>query len=117
MKSNLKTGVLWTLVVLNAVLLTVALMRHARGDEARAQAGGRPGDYMTVPATMSSAPNGLVFVLDTTNRSLSGVSYNNATKQLQSLPKIDLDRIFSQANQGFGGPGAGAPKVGGGYRR
>jgi len=93
----MKTAILWSLAIFNAMLLTVLVCRYSRPNAAVAQQA-RPSDYLAVPGHIVSSSGDVVFLLDTSNRQLSAWMYDTTTHTLQSMPKIDLDPIFAQAS-------------------
>ena len=50
----MKTVALWTLIVMNAVLLAVFASRMTKSNTAQAQAAGRPGDYLMIPGQITA---------------------------------------------------------------
>ena len=111
----MKTTVLWTLVVVNALLLGSFLGRFTQSGSAIAQpnrgqpAAPRPGDYMMIPGEVTGGSAGVVYIVDTTNGKLSAMSYDESNRKLVSMQATDLAPIFQAAARGAGaGAGGGA---------
>jgi hypothetical protein len=92
--------VLWSLAVLNALLLVVLIWKFTPENEARAQAAGR-GDYVMFPARVAGYPNGVIYMIDTRDGLLSGFSYDSRAKDLDAMEPINLRRLF-EAGAGVG---------------
>ena len=90
---SVKPAILWALVVANVVLATVLVMRMTEGS-AIAQAR-RPADYLMIPAEIGGGASGVVYVLDSTNGTLGGLTLRN--NALEKMPPIDLNQIFQVA--------------------
>ena len=95
----MKSTVLWTLVVINVVLLLSFVGRIMHQSTAMAQNAPRtrPGDYLMIPAEIQGSTNGIVVVLDQTEGLLSAVSYDDSNNRFDSMPKLDLARVFGPA--------------------
>lgn len=110
----MKTKVLWALIALNLTLFIALVGRVGGENEAIAQAR-RPSNYLMIPADISGGSNGVIYLLDTTTGVLGGMSYDDAAKQLSSMPPIDLNRVFEAgAGVGTGRRGGGATGAAGG---
>jgi len=93
----MKSKVLWTLVMLNVVLLVTFALQMMGNNPAMAQpAARRPGEYLMIPGLVSGQPSSFVYVLDTTN-GLLGVMTLNARKKLEGMKPVDLGRVFERA--------------------
>jgi hypothetical protein len=107
----MKSNALWALIALNAVLLASFVWRVLPDNSAVAQQAGaarRVGDYLVLPAQVNGSSSGIVIVLDQTNGQLSALSFDESTNRFDSMPKIDLKRVFSapvQAPRGGARPG------------
>src|SRR5688500_16807967 len=114
----MKTKVLWALVALN-VALFVALLGRVNGDNAAvAQANRRPSNYLMIPGQTAPGSAGVIFLLDTTTGTLGAMSYDDARRELSSMPPIDLDRVFEAgAGVGTGRGTGGATGAAGGRPR
>ena len=102
----MKSTVLWALAALNVLLAAIVVGRLLPEQQAHAQAGGRPSDYIMVPATVTGITTGVVFIVDTSKGELSGMTYNDVNDRLEPMPKIDLAQVF-KAGQGVGAAGGG----------
>jgi len=91
-----RSVVLWALAVLNAVLLVAITWKFGGENRAQAQARGR-GDYVLLPARLSSAPNGVIYIVDTRNGLLSAFVYDSNRHVLNTMPPIDLGRVLGAA--------------------
>lgn len=99
-----RTKLLWTLAALNACLLVALSWKMAGENVAHAQAGGPSrGDLLMVPAKVTGANNGVVYMVDSRNAMLTAFFYDSNQKALNTMPPIDLNRVFNQ------GAGAGNP--------
>jgi hypothetical protein len=86
---------LWTLVLLNAVLAGSLVFQLFPDNAALAQAvGRRPGDYILIPGTVTGGSSAVVYVLDTTSGALSALSYDQPRNEINMMPQIDLARVF-----------------------
>jgi hypothetical protein len=103
----MKSSVLWGLVGLNAVLLFAYIGQFTRPGAADAQVR-RPSDYLLIPGEVSGGSTEIVYVVDTTTGRLGGVSYDDASHMVTTMPPINLNTIFSagapaapNSNQGY----------------
>ena len=94
---------LWALAALNAVLLVALSWKMAGENTAHAQGAPARGDLLMVPAKVVGANNGVVYIVDSRNAMLTAFFYDNNTKAMNTMPPIDLNRVFAQ------GAGAGNP--------
>jgi hypothetical protein len=96
--SRRKSMVLAALVGLNAILVSVLVLRHAPENRAQA-AGNRVGDVLAVPGQLPGFSNGVVFLLDTANPPrLSTISVDTANRNsqaIQAMPALDLAKSFN----------------------
>ena len=105
----MKSTVMWGLIGLNAVLLFLFASGFNRASTAQAQAAfRRPADYVLIPGRVNGASTSLVYIIDATNGKLGSMGYDDSTHQLVTMPSMDLNRIFSlaqqqQQNRGGGG--------------
>jgi hypothetical protein len=113
----MKNLLLWALIVLNALLLISFLGRVTGDNQAVAQVRGGgntnqtgrgnavnaadagPGDYLIIPATITGVSGDMVFVVDTTHNWLSAMIYDDTRNELATMPRIDLERIWEQAER------------------
>jgi phage-related tail fiber protein len=113
----MKTKVLWALIALNLTLF-IALLGRAGSDNAAIAQARRPSNYLMIPADITGGSSGVVYLLDTTTGVLGGMSYDDAGKQLSSMPPLDLNRVFEAgAGIGTGRRGGGATGAAGGRPR
>jgi len=94
----MKSTVLWGLIGLNAVLMFMFAGGFSRPNTAHAQLR-RPGDYVLIPGRISGGDTSLVYIIDATNGKLGAMGYDDSSHQLMTMPSIDLNRIFSIAQQ------------------
>jgi hypothetical protein len=97
----MKSAALWTLIIINVVLLLSFINRVTGGNAAMAQNApkSRPGDYLMIPTEIQGSTNGVVMVVDQTEGTMSAFSYDDANNRFDSMPKLDLNRLFNpQAN-------------------
>ena len=117
----MKSTILWTLVVLNVLLAVMLVNRHTQDNTAFAQAPGaaaagarRPGDYLLIPGDVTGVSSGLVYIVDTNNGWLGAMSYDDSSKKLGVMPRIDITKAMSAPTPSHGGKAAPAA---GGYNR
>src|SRR5579862_2489001 len=99
----MKSTVLWTLVILNVVLLASFVGRYAQSSTAMAQNAAparRQGDYLQIPMAVQGLSAGIVVVVDQTNGQMTAMSYDDTTRSLVHMPRIDLNQVFSRGNAG-----------------
>jgi hypothetical protein len=95
-----KQGLLWTLAVMNVVLVAGLAMRLST-ETANAQAGRSVGEYLLIPGEATGANVGIVYVLDEVNGTLGAIAPDNSDK-LNAMEPVNLQRIFDAAAQGGG---------------
>src|SRR5438105_11580026 len=99
--------VLWTLVLLNVVLLTSLITRFAHDNAALAQAPGQPrrlGEVVMIPGEVTGGANAVIYVVDTGNHELGAMSFDG--QNFTYMAPINLDRIF-EAGAAVTGNGRG----------
>jgi hypothetical protein len=94
----MKSTVLWALVGLNAVLLFMFAGQFNHLSTAQAQFH-RPADYLLIPGEVTGGSTGLVYIIDSTNGRLGAMAYDDSSRTLQTMPEIDLNRVYSIAAQ------------------
>jgi hypothetical protein len=104
----MKSTLLWALVALNALLLAGVVGRFVKPSSAMAQAARRPSDYIMIPGEIAGISGAVVFIIDTGNGQLGGMTYDDANKRIDAMPPIDLARVFEAGAGGVGAGGAGA---------
>jgi hypothetical protein len=92
----MKSTVLWVLVGLNAVLLFLFAGQFNRLGTAQAQIR-RPADYLMIPGEVNGGSTALVYIIDSTNGRLGAMAYDESSRTLQTMPEIDLNRVYSAA--------------------
>jgi hypothetical protein len=94
----MKKRILWALAGLNVLLvMTLAGRLSAPGaieNAAHAQGVKRPSDYILIPGEVSGGTSAVVYMIDTSNSLLGAMTYDDAQKQLNTMPPIDLGRVF-----------------------
>jgi len=103
----MKRPLLWTLVVLNIALVISLAMRFTRDNSALAQVRGRPSDYIMIPGVITGGTSEVVFLIDSSNGLLGAMTYNDSTNRLDTMPPIDLNRVFANTAIGPPNPPAG----------
>jgi hypothetical protein len=109
----MKSTILWALVALNALLLCCFIGRITRENAALAQQPAKdaneprprmPGDFVMISGQVTGNLAGVVYIVDTTNGYLGGMTYDDTRGELSVMPRIDLARAFEGArgarNQG-----------------
>ena len=105
---RMKSTILWGLVALNVVLLITFVGQYTSPNTAHAQAGAgarRPADYLMIPGEVTGGTSSVVYMIDTSNGLLGAMTYDDSVKQLNTMPPIELKRVF---DQGGGQPPRGA---------
>src|SRR2546430_15916791 len=103
--------ILWALVGLNA-LLAVTLAMRLTEKSAVAQAR-RPADYILIPGEINGGASAVVYMIDTSNSLLGAMVYDDAAKVMNTMPPIDLTRVFQTGPEVPGaGPGRTVPGAG-----
>lgn len=93
----MKSVILWSLVLLNAVLLMAFLDRVTHPQFASAQVR-RSGDYLLISGDVQGQPTSLVYVLDQSNGLLGAMSYDDSSHKLGVMPSsIDIAAVFQEA--------------------
>lgn len=96
----MKSTVIWSLVLLNAVLVGSLVGRWVE-PRANAQAR-RPAEYLAIPAEVQGGLAGLVYVVDTSNGEMTAIAYDENKKRLDAMPRMNLQAIFTGAGRGAG---------------
>ncbi len=109
----MKKRVLWALAALNLLLVVTLAVRMSGENQAVAQVN-RPSDYILVPGEVGGGASAIVYVIDSSNGLLGAMTYDDAQKNLKTMPPLDLSRVFQTgpANAPRGpaaAPGARAP--------
>jgi hypothetical protein len=109
----MKKRILWTLAGVNLLLVMTLAARLTSDNTAMAQVK-RPSDYVMIPGEVSGGSSAVVYIIDTGSGQLGAMTYDDSQKQLNTMPPIDLARVFEAG--GTGGthgtqvaPGARAP--------
>ena len=100
----MKSAVLWGLGALNVALAAILIGNALPSNQANAQGGARPSDYIMVPGQLPGVTNGVVFILDTSKGELSAMSYDDVNNTLSPMPKISLEQVFKAGAGAAGGP-------------
>ncbi len=88
----MKTKVIWALGVLNVVLALGLVTRLTAPAQAQA---GRPSEYLMVPGEVIGGNNAVIWVIDSRNQQLSGMTLDQAGA-LVMMPPVDLKRVFAR---------------------
>ena len=100
--------ILWTLLVLNVLLAVTLAMRLGRDNTAIAQVR-RPADYVMVPGEVSGGASAVIYMVDTTNGWLGAMAFDDSKNLLNTMPPIDLSRVFDTGPAGGAAPGGARP--------
>lgn len=98
----MKSTLLWALVALNALLLAGVIGKFVKPNTAMAQ-GRRPSDYIMLPGEVAGVGSAVIYIIDTGNGQLGGMTYDDANKRIDVMPSIDLNRVFDAGAGGIGG--------------
>ena len=90
----MKKRILWALAGLNVVLLATLVARVSGENTAVAQAPRRPGDYLMIPGEVTGGASAVVYVIDMGNGALGAMTFDDSRKELNTMPPIDLARVF-----------------------
>ena len=101
-----RAKVLWSLAILNAVLLTALMWKLGGDNPAHAQGLGR-GDIIMIPADVSGANAGAVYMIHTREGLLTAFSYDTNNRQITAMNPINLRRLLDQGGGLGGNPGGG----------
>ena len=112
----MKNRILWCLVVLNVLLAVGLAVRLTGNNEAVAQVR-RPADYIMIPGEVGGGASAVVYMIDTTNGFLGAMAYDDAAKKLNTMPPIDLARVFETGPAAGTGAGGAARGAGAGAER
>jgi hypothetical protein len=104
----MKNRILWALVGLNVLLAVTLVMRWSSDNTAVAQAARRPADYILVPGEVNGGASAVIYMVDTSNGLLGAMAYDDAMHVLNTMPPLDLNRVFEATGAGATG-GAGNP--------
>lgn len=104
----MKNRILWALVGLNVLLAVTLAMRWSSDNTAVAQVR-RPADYIMIPGEVNGGSSAVVYMIDTSNGLLGAMAYDDAAKVLNTMPPLDLARVFEVGGAGAGTGGAGTP--------
>ena len=92
----MKTKVLWALVTLNVLLLVGLIVPLGRTNIARAQAGGRPSEYLMIPGEVIGGNSAVIYIVDEEKQQLSAVALDQRGSGIDSMAPIDLKRVFDE---------------------
>lgn len=87
----MKNKMIWALGALNVLLLLGLVTRLTAPAQAQAQ---RPSDYLMLPGEVVGGNNAVIWVIDSRNQQLSGISIDQNGKNLDMMPPLDLRRVF-----------------------
>ena len=104
----MKKLALWALAALNALLLVGLVDKLFLIDTPAVAQVRRPSEYLMMPGEVPGLPNGVVFMLDVSNGTLSMMTFDG--RRLDAAPPVDLNNVFARG----GGGGANAGGGGGG---
>jgi hypothetical protein len=85
--------ILWALAGLNVLLVMTLAARLSSDNTAMAQAK-RPSDYVMIPGEVSGGSSAVVYIIDTGSGQLGAMTYDDSGKQLNTMPPLDLSRVF-----------------------
>jgi len=89
----MRQRILWALAAANVLLAITLVARFTGENKARAQVR-RPSDYIMIPGEVSGGSGAVVYIIDTSNGLLGAMNYDDSAKQLNTMPPIDLTRVF-----------------------
>src|SRR5687768_12112569 len=113
----MRNRIVLALVALNVLLAVTLAARWGGENQAVAQAArsARPADYIMIHGEVSGGSSAVVYMIDTTNGLLGAMVFDDSAKALNTMPPIDLARVFESGPAGApAGAGRGpAPAPGG----
>ena len=111
----MKNRILWALAGLNVLLLLTLGGRFISDNRAMAQAARRPSDYIMIPGEVTGGAGAVVYIIDTSNGLLGAGAFDSSANAINTMPPIDLSRVFETGAP----PAPRAPAVapGGGAQR
>ena len=92
----MKQRILWALAAVNVLLVMTLAGRLSSDNTAVAQGVKRPADYIMIPGEVGGGASAVVYMIDTSNGLLGAMTYDDSTRQLSTMPPIDLARVFEQ---------------------
>ena len=104
--------VLWALAALNVLLVITLAARFSSENSAIAQAR-RPSDYIMIPGEVTGGSSAVVYIIDTSNGILGAGIYDDSRKEINTMPPIDLSRVFQTNPTAPPRPGGAAPGAAG----
>ena len=105
----MKRRILAILVAANVLLAVSLFMRFTHENAAVAQLR-RPPDYILIPGEVTGGSGEVVYMVDTTNGWLGAMTYDDSAHELNTMPPLDLSRVFETASSGNGrAPGEKPP--------
>ena len=90
----MKKRILWALAGLNVLLVMTLAGRLSSDNTAMAQGVKRPSDYIMIPGEVGGGASAVVYMIDTSNGLLGAMTYDDPQKTLNTMPPIDLARVF-----------------------
>jgi hypothetical protein len=100
---SLRPVLIVAMVAINALLL-LSLATRGSGSAspsfletataANAAQVARPGDYVMIAGEVNNIPADVVYIIDTANGGVIGVTYNNNQGRLEALAPLNLQRVI-----------------------
>ena len=88
----MKTKLIWALGVLNVVLALGLVTKLTAPAQAQAA---RPSEYLMVPGEVIGGNNAVIWVIDSRNQQLSGITLDQQNT-IVMMPPLDLRRVFGR---------------------
>src|SRR5438552_2169352 len=112
MRRMKRTMLRWAAIV----AFTLAARLTGEGTALGQAAGGagvrRPADYIMIPGEVNGGSSAVVYMIDTSNGLLGAMTYDDSNRALNTMPPIDLSRVFEVG----GGPAPRGTQVAPGAR-
>jgi hypothetical protein len=107
----MKTAILWGLAGVNVLLLGLFVSHYVGENTAEAQvaAGGRPGEYLLCPGSLTGVTSEVIYVIDTLNGQMGAFVYDQNARRLDTMAGVDLNRVFQAGVGPQGGVQPGVP--------
>jgi hypothetical protein len=90
----MKIRILWALAALNVLLVITLAGRFSSENAAVAQAPRRPADSIMIPGEVTGGSSAVVYIIDTSNGLLGAATYDDSRREINTMPPIDLARVF-----------------------
>ena len=95
-----RSKVLWGLVAINVFLAIVLSLKLGVAEKPVYGNAMASSDFLMTPARVTGFNNGVIYILDTNEGTLSAFSYDNNRKELNVMDPIPLQRLMQGGGVG-----------------